>query len=113
MNLRSTARMAPVPQFRRTFIRAWREYRGLTLEELAAKIDKTASQLSMLERGQRGYSQTTLEAIATALKTTTAALLSRDPEAEENGLFTLWENADPKERRMIERIAKGVVKPED
>ena len=67
----------------------------------------------MLERGQRGYGQATLEAIAHALKTTTAALLSRDPSAEEDELFTLWENADANERRMIERIAKGVVKPED
>jgi hypothetical protein len=67
----------------------------------------------MLERGQRGYSQEILEAIAHALKTTTAALLSRDPTAEEDRLFTLWENASPNERRMIERIAKGVVKPDD
>src|SRR5215475_144447 len=105
--------MAPVRQFRRTFIRAWREHRGLTLEELAAKIEKTASQLSMLERGQRGYTQETLEDIAHALKTTTAALLSRNPAAEEDELFTLWENADPGERRMIERIAKGVIKRDD
>jgi len=68
---------------RPTFIREWRKHRGLTLEQLADKIDMTASHLSMLERGLRSYTQDTLEAIANALQTDAAALLTLNPQRPE------------------------------
>jgi transcriptional regulator with XRE-family HTH domain len=68
---------------RPTFIREWRKHRGLTLEQLGEKIDMTASHLSMLERGQRAYTQDTLEAVATALQTDAAALLTLNPQKPE------------------------------
>jgi transcriptional regulator with XRE-family HTH domain len=67
------------PQRRPTFIREWRKYRGKTLEQLATDIEMTAGHLSMLERGQRAYTQDTLEKIAKALQTDAAALLSLNP----------------------------------
>jgi transcriptional regulator with XRE-family HTH domain len=67
------------PQKRPTFIREWRKYRAMTLEQLGGEIEMTASHLSMLERGQRAYTQDTLEKIAGALQTDTAALLSLNP----------------------------------
>jgi len=60
-------------------IRAWRQHRHLTLEQLAGKIGLTASALSMLERGQRGYNQDTLEAIAIELQTDVPSLFILDP----------------------------------
>jgi hypothetical protein len=41
-------------QFLPTFVRQWREYRNLSLDQLADGTDLTQSHLSMLERGQRG-----------------------------------------------------------
>jgi len=61
--------MAKPRKFRPTYLRQWRHHRGLTLERLAGRLDMTASHLSMLERGQRGYTQDTLEALARALQT--------------------------------------------
>ncbi len=66
-------------RFRRTFLREWRKERKLTLEQLAERIDMTPSHLSMLERGLRGYTQETLEAIAGALSTNPASLLGSQP----------------------------------
>lgn len=96
-------------QFRRTFIRQWRQHRSLTLEQLADRMDMTSSHLSMLERGQRGYTQETLEALAHALQTDPASLLMRDPSDPE-AIWSVWENARPGERRQIVEIAKALIR---
>jgi transcriptional regulator with XRE-family HTH domain len=100
----------PKPTFRRTFIRQWRKHRGLTLEQLAARIDMTTSNLSMLETGKRGYSQPTLERIADALQTDAGSLLMRDPSTPEASIWTIWEQAKPGERRQIVEVAKALLK---
>jgi transcriptional regulator with XRE-family HTH domain len=102
----------PLPKprrFRPTFIAQWREFRTLTQEQLAARLDMTQSHLSMLENGKRGYTQETLEAIADALQTDVASLLMRNPMADE-AIWSIWEQAKPGERQMIVEIAKTIAK---
>ena len=100
-------------QFRRTFIRQWRRHRRLTLEQLAARLgDMVPSNLSMLERGQRGYVQITLERIAAELGTTAATLLSRGPE-DGDDIMAIWDQARPGQRRQIVEIAKTITRQED
>jgi transcriptional regulator with XRE-family HTH domain len=94
---------------RRTFIRQWRQHRGLTLEQLAERLDMTASHLSMLERGQRSYTQETLEALADALTTDAASLLMRDP-TDQDAIWSIWEQAKPGERRQIVEVAKALIR---
>lgn len=101
--------MAKPRQFRRTFIRQWRQARHLTLEQLAARLDMTASHLSMLERGERGYAQETLEKIADALQTDPASLLMRNPQ-DTDAIWSVWEQAKPGQRRQIVEIAKTLLK---
>ncbi len=96
-------------QFRRTFIREWRKHRGLTLERLAERLDMTASNLSMLERGQRGYTQETLEHAAQALQTDVASLLMRNP-ADPDAIWSIWDQAKPGERQTITEIAKTIIR---
>jgi transcriptional regulator with XRE-family HTH domain len=55
-------------------IRAIREARKATLEEIAFAADTNASNLSRIERGVQGYSAETLERIANALGVTVAEL---------------------------------------
>lgn len=100
--------MPPAKRFRRTYIREWRKHRDLTLEQLADRLDMTASHLSMLERGQRGYTQETLEAIAHALQTEAASLLMRDP-SDPDAIWSVWDHAQPGERRQIVEVAKALV----
>lgn len=95
-------------RFRRTFIREWRQYRNLTLEQLADRLEMTASHLSMLERGYRGYTQETLERLADALQTSAASLLTRRPGDDE--LWSLWDQALPGVRRQLTEIAKTLTK---
>lgn len=104
-----TPRFKSKPQLRRTFIRQWREFRGLTLEQLADRIASTHASLSRIERGLQPYSQPILEAIADALGCDVADLLVRNPEDPE-GIWSVWEHAKPAERRMIVDLAKTVTK---
>ena len=101
--------MAKLRKFRRTFIRQWRQHRELTLEKLAERMDMTASHLSMLERGLRGYTQETLEALAEALHTDVATLLMCDPTDAE-AIWSIWDQAKPSQRRQITEIARTLVK---
>jgi transcriptional regulator with XRE-family HTH domain len=108
--------MSPIrrkrPTYRRTFIREWRKHRDLSLEQLGEKLQMTASHLSMLERGQRGYTQETLEAIAEAVGTDPASLLVRDPSASDD-IWTVWEKASPSQRKLIVDIAQVIVRRDD
>jgi transcriptional regulator with XRE-family HTH domain len=99
----------PRARFRPTFIRQWRDHRGLNQEQLADRLGMTQSHLSMLENGKRGYTQETLEAIADALQTDAASLLMRNPQ-DGDAIWSIWEQAKPGERRMIVDIAKTVTK---
>lgn len=96
-------------RYRTTYIRAWRKHRHLTLEQLAGRLEMTPSHLSMLERGERGYTQETLELLADALMTDPASLLMRNPEDPE-AIWTIWDQAKPGEKRMIVELAKTVTK---
>lgn len=76
-------------KYGKTFIREWRKHRGLSLRRLADRLeldgpDETFSHASIgrIENGQQPYSQPILEAIAAALGTSPAQLLSQDPSRE-------------------------------
>jgi transcriptional regulator with XRE-family HTH domain len=97
------------PRYRRTFIREWRQNRGLTLEQLGERIDMTPSNLSMLERGQRGYAQETLEKIADALQTEVASLLMRNP-TDRDAIWSIWERAQAGERETIVDLAETILR---
>lgn len=101
--------MANPKQYRRTFVREWRKHRGLTLEQLADRMDMVPSHMSMLERGLRGYTQETLEALADALQTDAASLLMRNPD-EGDSIWSVWEQAKPGQRRQIIEVAKTLIK---
>lgn len=69
--------------FHAWFLRDWRKDRGLTLEQLAARIGSTGATVSRLERGQQPYSQPLLEALAEALNCQPADLIMRPPGASD------------------------------
>lgn len=62
-----------------SFIREWREHRGLKQEQLAEKAEMSKGYLSDLERGNKPYNQRTLEALSDILRCTPADLLSGPP----------------------------------
>ena len=94
---------------RRTFIREWREYRGLSQEALGERLETSGASISRIENGTQPYTQDTLEALADALMTDPASLLMRNPDDPE-AIWSLWDAARPGERKMIVDIARTVTK---
>jgi transcriptional regulator with XRE-family HTH domain len=92
---------------RRHFIRAWREYRGLTQEQLADRLGTTKANISRIENLKQCYTQGILEACADALGTDPASLIMRDPSDEE-AIWSIWDQAKPGQRRQIEAIVRAV-----
>ena len=79
-------------------LRAWREFRGLTQEQLAEEVDTAGNVIGLLETGERGLSHKWLLKLAPALGTTPGFLLDHDP----NNLDTAYLDAAlsvPKENR--------------
>lgn len=64
---------------RPNYIRAWRKYRGLTQAQLSERVEIAQGSLSQLERGDFGYTQPLLEALADALNCQPADLIMRPP----------------------------------
>jgi transcriptional regulator with XRE-family HTH domain len=79
---------------RRHFIRAWREFRGLTQAQLAHLLNTSRANISRIENLRQGYTQDFLEACADALRTDPASLIMRDPSATD-GIWSIWDHAKP------------------
>lgn len=101
--------MAKPRRFRKTYFRQWRQHRRLTLRVLADRMSVDPSHISLLERGLRGYTQETLEALAAALRVEKASLLMSDP-TDANAIWSIWDRAKPSQKRQIEESARAVVK---
>lgn len=93
------------PPFRPTFIRQWRQHKGLTLEQLADRVHTTHASLSRIERGMQPYNQELLEALAEALSCTPADLLIRNP-LDVEAPWSIWERLKPEQRRQALRLLR-------
>jgi transcriptional regulator with XRE-family HTH domain len=108
MTRRAIAKRKIAPQRGRTYFREWRKYRELTLEEAAERAGMTAGNLSAMERGAQGYTQSGLEALATAYRCTPAMLLEVDPFKGEP-IWSIWERAKPGQRQQLVEIATTII----
>lgn len=105
--------MAPVkktrPRLRRTFLREWREHRGLTQEQAGERLNMDRSNLSRLERGEIPYSQGVLEAASVAYDCDPWDLLNVNPlmDGEVIDFTRIIRNATPEQRAEIIGYARG------
>lgn len=99
------------PAYRKTYLRAWREERGRTLEDAAAFAGITHASLSRIERGLQPYSQAILEALSEYYMTDVASLLIRNPK-DKDSIWSIWEAAKPGERVtvVIGDVARTTIK---
>lgn len=102
-------------QFNRTYIREWRQHRGLSLRQLAARLeyepggDPALSHVSIgrIERGEQPYSQGTLEMLASALGVEPADLLSVHPERKAD-IIDLRQIESEQLRENIRRVVQAL-----
>lgn len=95
--------------YKKTYIKEWREKRGLSLRRLAERLENTPggdllishTSIGRIEKGTQPYSQPTLEAIAEALGVTASMLLEVNPEKDGDVIdITLRLNKAPPELRQ-------------
>lgn len=79
-------------------LKAWREFRQLTQEELAAKVGTTAAVISLLENGQRGLSAAWLTRFAPHLQVSPGFLLDHSPGDLTTDILKAWASI-PKEHQ--------------
>lgn len=91
----------------RHYIREWRKFRGLTLEQLAERIGMTHQNLGKIERMKVPYNQALLEALAEELRCAPADLIMRDP-SQPDGLWSIYDQLSPIQREQVVEIAKTI-----
>lgn len=101
--------MAKEPRYRPNFIRAWRQAKHMSLEQLAARVPMDKGNLSKVERSLLPYNQEMLERLAEALGTEPASLLMRDPSSP-TPIWSIWDRASPGQRRQIEEVAATLLR---
>jgi transcriptional regulator with XRE-family HTH domain len=90
----------------RNYLRAWREYRGLTQAKLAEAVDTTGAVISLLESGERGLSDKWLRKLAPVLGTRPGHLLEVDPHDVDNDLLEIWEQIPVESRPHARDVLK-------
>lgn len=88
-------------------LRAWREFRELTQDELAAEVGTTGSVISLLESEGRGLSAKWLRKIAPALGTTPGYLLDHDPNDVDAAFIEAAQNVPSEERAKVLPILRA------
>jgi transcriptional regulator with XRE-family HTH domain len=108
--------MAPVPkkprERNRTFLREWRDFRKLSQEEVAERLEIDRSTISRIERGESPYDQDVLEKLALVYGCDPEDMLSINPFGDDQ-LRLAWSSlqrapADVKARALgyIEALLK-------
>lgn len=92
------------------FLKAWREFRKLTQQELADLVDTNANMIGYLESGERGLSAKWLRRLAPALDTTPGMLLDHDPGELDSDVIDIWAHADKRQKVQLSEIAKALTK---
>jgi DNA-binding Xre family transcriptional regulator len=99
----------PKPRY---FFKEWRNFRGYTQEELADIVGMSAPSISQLERGIQGFTDSTLEHLASALNCSPGDLLMRNP-MDEDAPWSIWDNvksADRNTRTAIVAVVETMLK---
>lgn len=107
-------------QYRRTYIREWRNKRGLSLRQLADRLEDSPggellishTSIARIEKGLQPYSQPILEALAAALGVSASMLLEVNPEKDGDVVdITLRLNkASPELRKQAIDIVEALLK---
>jgi len=102
--------MAPVPKPRRklsrTFLKEWREFRGLTQEQAAERLNVSRTLLSKIENAKSPYTQGFMEAAAEAYNCDVPDLIMRDPSSPIWSIYDTLKTLPKADQEHIAAIVK-------
>ena len=98
-------------EHRHFFLKEWREYRGMTQQQLADAADLTKGYVSNLERGQKRYNEDTLEVFAKVLRCEPWELIGRNPLADDERqgaeIVDIWDRIPVGQKQTAARVLKS------
>jgi transcriptional regulator with XRE-family HTH domain len=108
--------MAPIKkpkhQLQRTFLKEWREYRNLSQEAAASRMNISRTLLSKIENAKSPYTQQFLENAAEAYSCEVPDLIIRNP-LDRDAVWSIQDQlkkASPEQRRQIFAVVETLLK---
>lgn len=87
-------------------LRAWREFRKMSQDDLATALDTAKGVISLLENGKRPLSDKWLYRLAEVLETRPGHILDVDPNGLDNDIFDIWASIDKSDRDQAARVLR-------
>lgn len=92
-------------------LKAWREHKGFTQEELAEKVGTVSGQISLLENGHRHLSVKWLYRLADALEITPGWLLDRHPDEIPPDIHDIWGSIPRAQHEVVRDVLRAFRHP--
>lgn len=96
------------------YLREWRQYRGLSLQKLADRLETSKGRIADLEKRVTRFNDDVLAQLAEALDCEPYELLMRNP-LDERELWTVYDGLPAEDQQavntMIRALARGRAKP--
>lgn len=92
------------------YLKAWREHRGLTQQQLADKLDTDKAVISLLENGKRRLDDRWLQRLADVLDTSRGNLLDHPPQDQMAEIIDLFVHVDQQDRQRFIGVAESLRK---
>ena len=90
-------------------LRAWREHRHLTQDQLAEMVGTTGAVIHLIETAQRGLSHKWLMRLAGPLQTTPGMILDHLPEDAKTELQLVYDRATDEDRQRLLKVAEAMI----
>lgn len=104
------AHIATMADEDRNYLKAWREFRGLTQEQLAELVGTTKAVISLLENEKRPLSSKWLRKLAEALDTQPGHILDHDPNDLDTDIIDIWSHIPERDRDQAARVLRSFVR---
>jgi transcriptional regulator with XRE-family HTH domain len=109
----SLAHIANMAEEDRNYLRAWREFKGMTQDELAEKVGTTKAVISLLENEKRPLSSKWLRKLGDALGTTPGRILDVDPQGVSAEVLDIWDHIKVEDRDRAVRVLRSLTGTND
>jgi transcriptional regulator with XRE-family HTH domain len=97
----------------RNYLRAWREKKGMTQEDLADAAGTTKAVISLLENEKRPLSSKWLRLFAEVLGTTPGRILDVDPNEVSADVLDIWDHIRVENRAQAVRVLRSLTGTND
>lgn len=92
------------------YLRAWREFRKMSQDELADAVGTAKGVISLLENNKRPLSDKWLRKLAEALDTRPGHILDVDPNELDNDIVDIWTRIPERDREQAARVLRTFTK---